>query len=434
MNDIYQLRRQKLLDALPEKGMALIASGREKIRNRDVEYPFRVQSDFDYLTGFREPEAVLVLVKGRAESSHLFLRPKDIEQETWQGKRLGVDAAAKTLSIDHAWSRDDFETTLSELVEGVEQLFFSFAELADWAPLAQTWIDAQKAKARKGVKAPQALCDLDDVLHEMRLIKSDTEIEMMRQAAQISVKGHLAAMRAAEPGKWEYQVQAEMENCFKQLGSARVAFNSIVACGDNACILHYTENHTQMQAGQLVLVDAGAEFEGYAGDITHTYPVSGRFSQPQAELYEIVLAAQQAAIEAVQPGQPYDVMHQACLKVLVAGLCELEILQGSVEALIESEAYKPYFMHGTGHWLGMDVHDVGAYKVNGRWRELQAGMVVTVEPGLYIPFSALEVPERYRGIGIRIEDDVLVTPHGHEVLTVGLPRSVAEIEDWMAQG
>lgn len=430
--DIYQQRRQNLLEALPENGMALIASGDEKIRNRDVEYAFRASSDFYYLTGFDEPEAVLVLMKGKGQKSHLFLRPKDIEQETWQGRRLGVDAAAAALGIDHAWSIADFENTLNELVEGVSQLYFSFAELAHWAPLAESWINVQKAKARKGVEAPHALCDLDAILHEMRLIKSPDEIQIMREAAQISVKGHLAAMRAVAHGKMEYQVQAEMECCFKQLGSSRVAFNSIVASGENACVLHYTENQSQMARGDLVLVDAGAECNGYAGDITHTYPIDGRFSTAQAELYTLVLNAQAAAISKVKPGNRYDEMHQAAVRTLVEGLCALKLLLGDVETLIESEAYKTYFMHGTGHWLGMDVHDVGAYKKEGEWRCFEPGMVVTVEPGLYIPMSSKTAPEVYRGIGIRIEDDVLVTEEGSEVLSVGLPRTVADIEAWMS--
>lgn len=435
---LFQARRNALLKKLPENSVAFIASGEEKIRNRDVEYEFRAESDFYYLTGFSEPDAVLMLIKHaasseKAQQSVLFLRPKDEEQEIWQGRRLGVEKAPETLNIDQAWPIDDFEEQVPELIEGMNSLFFTFGQLSEWMDLASNWIHAQKVKARKGVQAPTQLQDLDSILHEMRVIKSPEEIDWMRQAAQISVKGHLAAMRSVAPGKYEYQVQSDLENTFKQNGSPRVAFNTIVAGGENACVLHYTENTALIQEGMLVLVDAGAEYASYAGDITSTFPANGRFSEPQAALYDIVLAAQQAAIEVIQPGIRYDVMHQAAARVLTQGLVRLGILQGDVEQLVEEEVYKRFFMHGTGHWLGMDVHDVGRYKHQGEWRTLQPGMVITVEPGLYIPTDCTEVDAQYRGIGIRIEDDVVVTEAGHDVLTTGLPRTVAEIEQWMAQ-
>ncbi len=427
-------RRQTLFDQLPDHSVAFVAAGEEQIRNRDVEYPFRPSSDFFYLTGFTEPDSVLVLLKfGELRQVHLFLRPKDEAQEIWQGRRLGVDAAASFLKIDQAWSIDDFEEQMNELVEGAVHLVFSFAELAHWSDWVSGWIGAQKAKARKGVQAPSRLQDLDTILHEMRLFKSAREIEWMRDAAQISVAGHLAAMKATAPGRYEYQVQAELENGFKQAGSPRVGFNSIVASGENACILHYTENDARIEEGQLVLIDAGAEYAGYAGDITHTFPANGRFTPPQAELYNLVLKAQQSVIDAICPGVPYNRLHEISVEVLTEGLLALGILTGTVDDLIEQEAYKAFFMHGTGHWLGMDVHDVGDYKQDGEWRCLQPGMVLTVEPGLYISETAESVPDAYRGIGIRIEDDVVVTEQGHEVLTQGLPRTVAEIEAWMAQ-
>lgn len=427
-------RRQTLFDQLQDHSVAFVAAGEEQIRNRDVEYPFRPASDFFYLTGFAEPDSVLVLVKsGELRQTHLFLRPKDEAQEIWQGRRLGVEVAASFLKIDQAWSIDDFEEQMNELVEGAVHLVFSFAELAHWSDWVSGWIGAQKAKARKGVQAPSQLQDLDTILHEMRLFKSAQEIEWMREAAQISVAGHLAAMKATAPGRYEYQVQAELENGFKQSGSSRVGFNSIVASGENACILHYTENDARIEDGQLVLIDAGAEYAGYAGDITHTFPANGRFSTSQAELYNLVLKAQQAVIDAIRPGVPYNRLHEISVEVLTDGLVALGILTGTLDELIEQEAYKAFFMHGTGHWLGMDVHDVGDYKQDGEWRCLQPGMVLTVEPGLYISETAEQVPDAYRGIGIRIEDDVVVTEQGHEVLTHGLPRTVAEIESWMAQ-
>lgn len=434
---LFQERRNFLWEKLPENSVAFIASGEEKIRNRDVEYEFRAESDFYYLTGFTEPDAILMLIKCDTSAAKpktvLFLRPKDEEQEIWQGRRLGVDKAPEFLNIDQAWSIESFEDQASELLTGVDSIFFTFTQLSEWSDLASGWIQAQKAKARKGVQAPTQIQDLDAILHEMRVIKSAEEIDWMRQAAQISVKGHMAAMRSVAPGKYEYQVQSDLENAFKQNGSPRVAFNTIVAGGDNACVLHYTENTAVIQDGTLVLVDAGAEYASYAGDITSTFPANGRFSKAQAALYEIVLAAQQAAIEVVQPDVSYEAMHQASVRVLTQGLIRLGILQGELNQLIEEEAYKRFFMHGIGHWLGMDVHDVGRYKQQGEWRTFQAGMVVTVEPGLYIANDCAEVDAQYRGIGIRIEDDVVVTQTGHEVLTTGLPRTVAEIEQWMAQ-
>ncbi|MCF6299103.1 MAG: Xaa-Pro dipeptidase, partial [Thiomicrorhabdus sp.] len=315
----------------------------------------------------------------------------------------------------------------------IESVYVSFSQSADFLGAIHGWIQSLKQKVRQGIEAPKNVCDLDTHLHEMRVIKSDIEIQNLRKAATISVQGHLAAMRAVQSSSFEFQVQAALESEFLRAGSPRVAFNSIVASGENACILHYTENRATIEKDGLVLVDAGAEWRGYAGDITTTFPASGRFSEAQAQLYSLVLAAQQAAIEAIKPGVAYDVVHQASVKVLTAGLLELGILQGELETLISEEHYKRFFMHGTGHWLGMDVHDVGAYKQNQQWRVFKAGMVVTVEPGLYISEVHQDVDAKWHNIGIRIEDDILVTETGGEVLTLGLPRTVAEIETWMSQ-
>lgn len=434
----FKQRRQAVFSALENHSVMIVASGEETIRNRDVEYPFRVDSDFYYLTGFDEPEAVLVLSKTpKAEKTYLFLRPKDPEQENWQGRRLGVDAAANQLGVDQAWAHEEMIEQVPTLLDGIEQIYFSFAQLGNWSPILEEWIAGQKAKSRKGVTAPNRLSDADGILHEMRLIKSAEEIEWMREAGKITVAGHLAAMKSAV-GKatYEYQIQADLEQTFKQEGSPRVAFNSIVASGENACILHYTENSALLKEDALILVDAGAEFKGYAGDITSTFPAGGKFSTEQKALYELTLKAQQAAISVIKPGVRYDEMHQASAKVIIQGLVDLGVLDGEVDHLFESDAYKPFFMHGTGHWLGMDVHDVGAYKQAGEWRALQPGMVVTVEPGIYISPEtgrAEGVDPCYWGIGIRIEDDVLVTEDGHEVLTPGLPRTVDEIERFMAE-
>lgn len=442
MNDMnYAAHRQKLLNAMPPGSVALIASGSEKIRNRDVEFPFRADSDFLYLTGLNEPDCVLVLIHQsvlngseldkQQHQAWLFLRDKDPEQETWQGRRLGVDAAPQALSIDQAWCIDELDEQAPNFLTQAEQVFFSFGQMDEWTPLLTQWLSGLKAQVRKGLTTPTALCDLDQLLHEQRLFKTQEEIGLMRQAAIISVAGHKAAMRAVKTAEYEYQVQSALEHEFRLLGSERVAFNTIAACGENACILHYTDNDRRLASGELILMDAGAEYQGYAGDITHTFPVSGRFSEAQKTLYELVLAAQQAAIAQVRPGNSYDAMHQASVKVLTQGLIDLGLLKQDFDTAIKEQSYKRFFMHGTGHWLGRDVHDVGRYKIRGEWRDFEPGMLVTVEPGLYIPKGLNDVDAKWQGIGIRIEDDVLVTESGHEILTRGLPRSVEEIEAWM---
>lgn len=433
MDNFYLQNRQTFIENLPENSVAIIASGEEQIRNRDVEYDFRAQSDFFYLTGFTESDSVLFIVKNKTAENVLFLRPKDLEQEIWQGRRLGVDKAPEVLQVDQAWSIDDLEEQAPALLENLESIYVSFSQLGQWSDLLNSWLAQLKAKVRKGVSAPSQICDLDKILHEQRVFKTDAEITFMRRAAQISVQGHLAAMKAVLSSDFEYQVQAELESTFKKLGSPRVAFNSIVASANNACILHYTENQSAINKDALVLVDAGAEWQGYAGDITTTFPASGKFSEAQAALYSLVLKAQYAAIAAIKPGVCYDAAHQASVKVLTTGLVELGLLTGDVDSLIKDESLKKFFMHGTGHWLGMDVHDVGDYKINQQWREFEPGMVVTVEPGLYVSDEHKDIDEKWHNIGIRIEDDILVTQQGNEVLTTGLPRSVEEIERWMQQ-
>jgi Xaa-Pro aminopeptidase len=435
------LHRQKLFEALPSASVALIASGEEQIRNRDVDYPFRAESDFIYLTGFHEPDSVLVLIKSEvlanteqdtgSDQAWLFLRPSDPEKEVWNGRRLGVDAAVDNLCMDQAFAIDELDDMAMTFLTQARQVYFSFGQLDRWNGVLADWLKALKSQVRKGVEVPTSLCDLDSLLHEQRLIKSAEEIEMMRQAAQLSVQGHLAAMRATRVGGFEYQLQSALEYRFRIAGSERTAFNTIVAGGENACILHYTDNRAVLNDGDLVLVDAGAEWQGYAGDISHTFPVNGRFTEPQKRLYELVLAAQEAAISAVQPGRRYGEMHEASSLVITKGLLELGILTGRLEEAIKEQKFKRFFMHGTGHWLGLDVHDVGRYKIDGEWRVFEAGMVVTVEPGIYIPKGLPDVDIQWQGIGIRIEDDVLVTSNGAEVLTKGLPRTVEEIEQWM---
>ncbi len=431
--EFHQKNRQQLMALLPENSLVIVPSGEELIRNRDVEFPFRANSDFIYLTGFEEPDSVLVLVKKSSEESHLFMRAKDPEQETWQGRRLGILAAPDTLRLDCADEIDALDEGMLTLLKGVESIYVSFSYSLEFLGTVHGWIQALKEKVRKGGEAPKQVCDLDVHLHEMRVIKSEFEIQSLRKAASISVQGHLAAMKSVQSSVFEFQVQAELEAEFLRLGSPRVAFNSIVASGENACILHYTENRSEIKKGGLVLVDAGAEWQGYAGDITTTFPASGTFNSEQAQLYTLVLAAQQAAINAIKPNEPYDVAHQAAINVLTQGLLDLGLLQGDLDTALKEESYKRFFMHGTGHWLGMDVHDVGVYKQNQSWRAFKAGMVVTVEPGLYISDEHQDVDEKWHNIGIRIEDDILVTSKGCEVLTTGLPRTVEEIEIWMRQ-
>lgn len=428
--------RRRLLERIPEGSAILVRSGDETIRNRDVEYPFRVNSDFQYLTAFSEPDSVMVLKKLPVCSEFtLFLREKDPEKEVWEGRRLGVESA-HTMGATQAFSIDELEEQLPNVLDGCDSVFISFSELEFWSSLFHPVIEFAKSKSRQGMTAPTQFNDLDKPLHELRVIKQPFEIDCMRQAAKISVQGHLQAMRNVCSDKSERQLQGDLENGFWQNGAQREAFNSIVAGGENGCILHYTENNHRLKSGDLVLVDAGAEYGFYAGDITTTFPVNGQFTQEQASIYNLVLKAQQAVIAMIKPGVIYDELHKKTLEILTSGLVELGILNNEgleLQALIEQQAYRPYFMHGTGHWLGMDVHDVGDYKQNGQWRQLKAGMVLTVEPGLYLSSSIDGLDKKLHSIGVRIEDDILVTESGYEVLTKGLPRTVEEIETWMKQ-
>lgn len=428
----FTLRRQKLLSALPDNSIALIASGHEQIRNRDTHYPFRPHSDFQYLTGFNEPDAVLALIKTNTMTCHLCLRPKDKEREIWDGLRLGIEAAPDALEMDSAHDINDLQNLLSEWLANKAYVFISFDESTTWIPRLLPIIQQLKRRVRQGISAPHQLSDLDKLLHEQRLIKDEAAQAGLRKAAKVTVSGHLAAMRTARSGIYEYELQASLEQTYKQLGSTHQAFSTIVAGGKNACILHYTENNQLLCNADLVLIDAGAEIDGYAGDCTNTFPISGRFSNEQGIIYDLVLAAQQAALATIKPGVNYDVPHKAAVKVIAQGLWSLGLINAtSLDEIINNELYKPFYMHQTGHWLGCDVHDVGEYKINGSWRPLVEGMALTVEPGIYIAPDMQQVDVKWRGIGIRIEDSVLVTETGYECLTIGLPRTRDEIESWM---
>jgi Xaa-Pro aminopeptidase len=408
----------------------ILAAGTEVARNRDTHYPFRSDSYFHYLTGFPEPDAVLVLVAGREPRQLLFCRDKDPEREVWDGYRVGPVAAVEEFGFDSGHAIEHLDTEMATLLENQTALHYIIGDNLAWDNRVMTWLGAVRAKARTGVGAPGRLVDARAMLDEMRLIKDADEMIHMRRAAAISVAAHRRAWLATRPGRHEYEIEAEILYAFRQGGAEAPAYPSIVAGGANACVLHYVGNDRALHDGDLLLIDAGAECAGYAADITRTYPVNGRFSGAQKAAYEIVLAAQAEAMAQIQPGRLWNEPHDAAVRVLTRGMVDLGLLAGAVDGLIEQEAYKRFYMHRTGHWLGRDVHDAGDYKSSGTWRPLQPGMTLTVEPGLYIR-PADDVPEALWNIGIRIEDDVHVTPGGHEVLTEALPSKVADIEEAM---
>lgn len=425
-------RRKHLLSKI-QHGVAVIATSPERYRNRDTHYPYRFDSYFYYLTGFREPEAVLVLVAtGNANTSQqiLFCRDKDIEREIWDGFRYGPEAAREVFGFDAAYSIARLDELVGEFLADQPVVFHAFGHDISWDQRVVGWISRVREQVRKGVSAPAEIRDIRHLLDEMRLIKDENELAVMREAAGISAEAHKRAMQATRPGRYEYEIEAELLYEFRRQGAEAPAYTSIVAGGANACVLHYIQNDAQLQAGDLLLIDAACELHGYAADITRTFPVNGRFSAVQKDVYQLVLSAQSAAIDAVRPGSNWDSPHQAALRVLVQGFIDLNLCQGSPDAVIETESYKRFYMHRTGHWLGLDVHDAGEYKQTGQWRELVPGMTLTVEPGCYIR-PAEDVPKHFWNIGIRIEDDVAVTPAGHEVLTGAVPKSMAEIEEWM---
>lgn len=432
LENYYLQRRQALFNSLPTNAVALIPSGNEQIRNRDTGYAFRPQSDFYYLTGLNEPDSVLIFIKTTEEETcHLCLRPKNPERETWDGLRLGIEAAPSHLAIDSAHDIAQLDTLLTNWLANKSTLWLSFEQANGWIERLLSVITQLKRRVRQGTEAPKGINDLDNLLHEQRLIKDNVAQLGLKRAAEVTVAGHLAAMRATRAGQYEYQIQAALEHEYRYQGSVRHAFDSIVASGRNACILHYQENNAILCDGDLILIDAGAEIDGYAGDCTHTFPINGKFTKEQSALYDIVLAAQQAAFDAIRPNTPYNVPHQEAINVISQGLLDLGLLQGDLASIIEQESYKPFYMHNTGHWLGCDVHDVGAYKQQGAWRMLESGMALTVEPGIYIAHTMMDVPAQWRGIGIRIEDSVLVSATGYDCLTAGLPRTRKEIETWM---
>jgi Xaa-Pro aminopeptidase len=414
--------------------VAIIPAAREVTRSHDTEYRFRQDSDFYYLTGFREPDAVAVVAPGREKPFTLFVRPRDREKEIWNGRRAGVEGAKERFGADEAFAVEEFEGKLTELLDGARSLYYRLG--GGHAELDQTLIrhlSRMRTMGRKGVRAPRAILDPSELIHEMRLIKSGDEIALMRRSADIAAEGHREAMRAARPGMREYEIDALIEYVFRRSGAAAPAYNSIVGSGANATILHYVDNDAELKDGDLLLIDAGAEYEGFASDITRTFPVNGRFTDAQRDVYQLVLDCQEECIRMVRPGVTQEEMHQRSVEMLTEGMVRLGLLKGEVPKLIEEEQYKKFYMHRLGHYLGLDVHDAGAYQVEGRPRAVEPGMVMTVEPGLYIAEDAEDIPDRYRGIGVRIEDDVLVTAEGYDVLTAKAPKQVEEIEALMKE-
>jgi Xaa-Pro aminopeptidase len=423
---LHGARRARLAQAM-QAGVAVIPTAPERIRNRDTHYPYRFDSHFYYLTGFAEPEAALVLVAGAQPRSILFCREKNEERETWDGFRYGPALARERFGFDEAWPIAQLDEKLAELLGDQAALHYPVGADAHWDARAMGWLNAVRARARAGVGAPERVHDVRALIDEMRLVKDAQELALMRRAATISAAAHRRAMRAARQGAFEYTLEAELLYEFRRGGAQFPAYWPIVAGGANACVLHYVANDAPLADGDLVLIDAGCELNGYAADITRTFPVGARFSGAQREVYDIVLAAQTAAIAEVRAGRAWNEPHDAAVKVLAQGMLDLGLLKGSLAETLEKETYKRFYMHRTGHWLGLDVHDAGEYKRAGKWRSLVAGMTLTVEPGLYIR-AAEDVPERLRGIGIRIEDDVLVTEAGCEVLTAAAPKNIADIE------
>ncbi|NJM72092.1 MAG: M24 family metallopeptidase [Scytonema sp. RU_4_4] len=431
----YRQRREQLMSKIGN-GTAIFRSAPTAVMHNDVEYAFRQDSDFYYLTGFNEPQAVAILAPSHSEHRFvLFVQPKDREKEVWSGYRCGVDAAKEMYGADEAYPIIELDEKLPQYLEKADRIYYHLGrDRAFNDTILNHWQNLMRTYPKRGT-GPIAIEDTGPILHSMRLMKSQAELEFMRKAAEIAVEAHNHAMKFTQPGRYEYEVQAEIEHIFRFRGALGPAYPSIVASGVNSCILHYIENDRQMQDKELLLIDAGCAYGYYNSDITRTFPVGGQFTSEQKILYEIVLEAQKQAIAQVQPGNPYKQIHDTAVRVLTEGLVELGILKGEIDKLIEEEKYKPYYMHRTGHWLGLDVHDAGVYQHGDEKPQiLQPGQVLTVEPGLYIvPDTKLaedqpETDPRWVGIGIRIEDDVLVTATGHEVLTAGVPKEVAQVE------
>ncbi|MBL1321165.1 MAG: Xaa-Pro aminopeptidase [Methylophaga sp.] len=429
----FRRRRQDLMDIMGPDTIAILPNAPIANRNRDVDYNYRGDSNFHYLSDFDEPESVIVIIPGRPHGEYLlFCRERDLSKEIWDGYRAGQDGAIELYGADDSYPISDLDDILPGLLEGKEKAFYTMGKIPSFDQRMVGWLNHLRNASRQGKQSPTEIIELDHTLNELRLFKSKSEIKAMRYAADVSAQAHIRAMQFTQPGQWEYQVEAEIIHEFMKNDCRSPAYPSIVGGGENGCILHYIENNHRLKNNDLLLIDAGAEYDYYAADITRTFPVNGTFSEPQKALYTIVLDAQKAAIAEVKPGNHWNQPHEAAVAVLTEGLLALGLLKGKLSKLIKKESYREFYMHRTGHWLGMDVHDVGDYKVGGQWRELEAGMVLTVEPGLYIR-DPDHVDKKWHFTGIRIEDDVLVTKTGHDVLSKAAPKEVDEIEALMAE-
>ena len=430
----YAARRRELMAMMAANSIAIVTAAPEKIRSRDTHYPYKQATSLSYLCGFAEPESVLVLIPGREQGECLlFCREKDKLRETWDGYRSGPAGAVSDFAVDDAFPIGDIDEILTGMLEGKERVYYAIGNDADFDRHLMGWINEIREQKNRGSAPPGEFVDLDHLVNEMRLIKTASELKLMRKAGEISARAHCRAMKVSVPGIYEYQLQAEIEHEFMVSGATAPAYTSIVGGGKNGCILHYIENRQKINDGQLVLIDAGCEYANYAADITRTFPVNGKFSPEQAAIYDIVLQAQAEAIALIVPGAPYNVANDATIAVITEGLRDLGILNGEVNELIEQQAYKDFYMHSSGHWLGMDVHDVGDYKIDNQWRIYEPGMVVTVEPGIYISPDNTAVAEKWRGLAVRIEDDIAVTKTGCEDLTAAVPKRRVDIESLMAR-
>ena len=418
---------------MDQDSIAIIPSAREITRSHDLHFRFRQDSDFFYLTGFEEPDSFAVIAPGRAQKYTLFVRPRDPAQEIWVGRRAGVEGAKKEFGADEAFPVAEFEDKLLDILEGAEKLYYRLGVNPEIDKLLIEKIASVRILNRKPIEVPQTIIDPATIIHEMRVVKSEEEIELMQTAADIAAEAHVEAMKAVRPGMKEYEIEALIEQIFRKRGAAGPAYTSIVGAGANATVLHYINNDAELRDGELLLVDAGAEYKGYASDITRTFPINGRYTTAQREIYDLVLKAQVSCVNMVKPGNTHEQLKQHSIEVLTEGMVELGLLQGNPEELIKEKKHEQFYMHGLGHMIGVDVHDVGAYYQNKKSRALEPGVVMTIEPGIYVAPDTKDVPEKYLGIGVRIEDDVLCTNNGPRVLTTKVPKQAEEIEALMAR-
>ena len=430
MKNNFSERRLQLSNKVLDDSAIIVASALVKSRISDTDYAYRQDSNFYYLSGYEEPDSLILIRPNHdKEKFIIFCRDRDPLREQWDGFRTGQDGAIQEYQADNAYSINSIDQMMPELLAGVKNIYFSMSAPCGVDLKISQWVEDIRKNTRAGAEPPHNLLSLDSILHEMRLIKEDHEMDLMKQAADITTEAHIRAMQAVTPGMYEYQLEAEYLYAFNKNGARSPAYNSIVGGGNNSCILHYVENNAELKDGDLVLVDAGCEYKYYASDVTRTFPVNGKFSPEQKEIYSIVLEAHKQSMEQAKPGNKWNLMHEKSVEVIVEGLLDLGLLKGTKDQVIENGDYSKFYMHRIGHWLGMDVHDVGGYKQDGDWRDLEKGMVMTIEPGIYILDSLEDVDDKWKGIGVRIEDDIVVTESGFEVLTPNVPRTIEEVEN-----